>query len=153
MRSLVIGYGNTLRSDDGAGIWVAEQLAAKEIPGVDVQTTHQLSVDLLEDFLDYDRIIFVDASESDSPVELHVLKGEVPSAVPSTHHSTPEGLYWLFRELYQKNPVMMVCSIPGTNFEFGTELSPASLAGSSLALDMIASSLITPSTASTELSS
>ena len=27
-KTLVLGYGNTLRSDDGVGVWIADRIAA-----------------------------------------------------------------------------------------------------------------------------
>ena len=42
MKTLVIGYGNESRRDDGIGRYVVEQLAKQDLPGVELQTAHQL---------------------------------------------------------------------------------------------------------------
>ena len=54
-KTLVIGYGNTLRSDDGVGVWIAGQLAVLHLPNVDVRTCHQLFPELSSDFVSYGR--------------------------------------------------------------------------------------------------
>ena len=41
---LVIGYGNTLRSDDGVGPHIAQEVAAQGWPSVCSITVHQLNV-------------------------------------------------------------------------------------------------------------
>jgi len=46
-RVLVIGYGNTLRGDDGLGQRAAEALAQRALPdGVEVLSCHQLTIEL-----------------------------------------------------------------------------------------------------------
>ena len=37
---LVIGYGNQSRRDDGVGWFVLEQLAALDLPNVELETAH-----------------------------------------------------------------------------------------------------------------
>ena len=48
MKTLVIGYGNDSRNDDGIGWFVVEQLAKRNLPDVTLETTHQLEVDFAE---------------------------------------------------------------------------------------------------------
>ncbi|MGF1587982.1 MAG: hydrogenase maturation protease [Pleurocapsa sp.] len=61
MHYLVIGYGNTLRSDDGAGQSAANQIAAWGLPNVRSLAVHQLTPELAEDIANADTVIFVDA--------------------------------------------------------------------------------------------
>ena len=46
MQTLVIGYGNPGRRDDGLGPSFADILAAEGIPGVDVDSDYQLTVEV-----------------------------------------------------------------------------------------------------------
>ena len=48
MDSLVIGYGNDLRSDDGAGRAVADRISEMELPGVAVRSVMQLTPELVK---------------------------------------------------------------------------------------------------------
>ena len=47
--TLVIGYGNDLRTDDGAGRWVAERIESFDLPGVSVRSVPQLTPELTLD--------------------------------------------------------------------------------------------------------
>ena len=60
--ALVIGYGNTLRGDDGIGPAVAEAVAALGLPGVRVIVAHQLTPELAADLADAQLVVFVDAA-------------------------------------------------------------------------------------------
>jgi Ni,Fe-hydrogenase maturation factor len=71
--TLVVGVGNPTRRDDGAGYAVAERIAALDLPGVEVQTTQQLQLELTEDFARFDRVVVVDASVGGDPVRIRVV--------------------------------------------------------------------------------
>ena len=45
---VVIGYGNELRGDDGAGPRVARAVAAHNLPGVQIITAHQLTPEMAD---------------------------------------------------------------------------------------------------------
>ncbi len=47
---LVIGYGNSLRSDDGVGPFVAEAVEALRLPGVHTLICQQLSPEQLAEY-------------------------------------------------------------------------------------------------------
>ena len=74
MNFLVIGYGNTLRSDDGAGQRVAEKIGQWELPGVGALAVHQLTPELAENIAQADAVIFVDAvaTNSENPVSVKI---------------------------------------------------------------------------------
>lgn len=62
MDTLVIGLGNILASDDGAGIEVARALAARQLPaGVRVIEGATTGLGLIDLVLDHRRVILVDA--------------------------------------------------------------------------------------------
>ena len=136
-RTLVIGFGNTLRTDDGAGIWTAEKLSALQIPGVVVECTHQLSLDLLEDFVSYDRVVFIDAAVGGKDVVLEPVGGPDVAVPPSAHHLTPPDLLNTYSDLYGRQIEAFFCTIRGDEFEFGTELSGGTAARAELALSLL----------------
>jgi hydrogenase maturation protease len=59
---LVIGHGNELRGDDGAGPSVARAVASWHLPGVRTLAVHQLTPELAEDLAQTKRVVFVDAA-------------------------------------------------------------------------------------------
>jgi hydrogenase maturation protease len=61
MKALVLGMGNPILSDDGAGLFIARELE-KSLPGVDVSTTAMAGLDILDLIMGYDQVFLVDAS-------------------------------------------------------------------------------------------
>ena len=136
---LVIGYGNPLRCDDGAGVFVADELLKENIPGIQVITAHQLHVELLEEAIKYEKVILVDAGEQEGGVLLRKVAPGTETPVTSSHHLGPELFYGLAQKIYNKKLDLYVCSIKGENFEVGDKLSPPTLLRAKKALSLIAS--------------
>jgi hydrogenase maturation protease len=68
MRTIVLGIGNDLLGDDGAGVEAARRLAHHSADGIDVVETSQSGAALMEYLIGYDRAILIDAvSGSDCP--------------------------------------------------------------------------------------
>lgn len=61
MKTLVLGLGNDLLTDDAAGIFAARILKDRLGDRVDVRETAAAGMSLLEQFLGYDRAIVIDA--------------------------------------------------------------------------------------------
>lgn len=59
--TLIIGYGNTLRQDDGVGYRMAETIDRWDLPGVISRSVHQLTPDLAAELASVQRAIFIDA--------------------------------------------------------------------------------------------
>jgi hydrogenase maturation protease len=58
---LIIGYGNTLRSDDGVGPHVVREIAAQRLPDVTCVVVHQLTPEMAAQVTLADQVLFVDA--------------------------------------------------------------------------------------------
>lgn len=125
MKTLVIGYGNDSRNDDGAGWFVVNELAKLNLPGVTLETAHHLEVDFAETVCDYDHVIFVDAAipESAEPWWTEEVEPGFKSHAVA-HFMTPGDVLGLCRTLYGKTPRGRLFSIRGSDFNFGMELSP-----------------------------
>ncbi len=67
MSVMVIGYGNTLRGDDGLGWVAAERLAEILPPSVSVLQRHQLGIEMVEDIADIDHLVLIDVTASEAP--------------------------------------------------------------------------------------
>jgi hydrogenase maturation protease len=122
----VIGIGNPLRRDDGAGWLLAQALAAtlKEA-GCPVHLTLQpqllpeLAAEAVE--LQPAQILFVDASTAvTSPQCTPLLPGSVAD---SSHGLTPAGLLTLLQRLYALQPAGWLLQTPGQEFGHGEGLS------------------------------
>lgn len=126
--TLIIGYGNPLRGDDGLGWHVAQCLAAV-LPQhrARIETCHQLTPELAEPISRADLVIFIDA-EYLAPVGTLSCRRLTPGAVlPGTfsHYLTPRMLLACVREWYGTCPEAVMFSVAGQSFNCGEALSPA----------------------------
>lgn len=125
---LLVGWGNALRGDDGAGVVLAERLR-DELPAhaLRVVVAHQLTPDLAEAVSAAAAAVFVDASCAADPgaVACHRLAAAPALTSEFTHHCQPADLLRLAHELYGRAPASAwLVTIGGASFGFGEELSP-----------------------------
>jgi hydrogenase maturation protease len=152
--TLVIGYGNSLRTDDGVGPAVARAVARWRRPGVRTLAVHQLTPELASDLARVDRAIFVDARVADphGDVEVVSLPGDdvgSPGAdahagtvhsrrtVADGHHGDPRALLALAELAYGRRPRALLVTVPAVKLDFGEGLSSTTRARMSDALDAI----------------
>ena len=138
MKSLVIGYGNSLRSDDGIGIRVAEIVSSWQLPEINSLALAQLTPEIAADLSKVDLVIFVDAcSTTDTnTVKLSNLKPANQTQIRS-HLSNPQALLSLTQTLYGKCPQAWALLVPGVNFQIGDRLSAVAETGIDRALIQI----------------
>ncbi len=123
--ALIIGYGDTLRSDDGAGPRVAELFAATD--DVAVRIRGQLVPELADDMRGRDVVVFVDAAARLAPGAVAVRRlttADAPTAPGLTHHASPEGLLLITERLYGARPAAFLVTIGAASFALGEDLSP-----------------------------
>lgn len=124
--ALIIGYGDTLRSDDGAGPRVAELFAATD--GVAVRIRGQLVPELADDMRGREVVVFIDASATVAPGAVAVRRlttTDAPKGQGLTHHVSPEGLMLLAERLYGARPAAFLVAIGAASFALGEDLSPS----------------------------
>ena len=129
-QALVIGIGNRLRSDDGAGIRVAEALEA-QATGLQVVVCDQLTPELAEPISQARAVLFIDAQMSDAseptaeaPVDAHPQPLDASNlGDPSSHALTPPRLLALSAALYGPCPPAWQLLIPGEQWQVGDQLS------------------------------
>ncbi len=133
---LVIGYGNTLRRDDGAGIRVAEAVAELDLPGVRVITRHQLVPELAEPIASARAVVFVDAgTDATGLMELRPL---APATNPILNHAiAPPSLLALSRQIFNHCPPAWAIAIPVEDLGYGDGLSHRARIGIHAALAQI----------------
>ncbi|XWK87227.1 MAG: hydrogenase maturation protease [Phormidium sp.] len=135
---IVIGYGNDLRSDDGIGPRVAQEVEAWGVPNVKSLGLHQLTPEIADTIKDVDGVIFVDACQLPDVQEVQVLKIEAEETGKSmTHNVDPRSLLALCQTLYNSHPHAWCINVPAVNFEMGETLSPVAEQGLSQALEKI----------------
>jgi hydrogenase maturation protease len=128
---LVIGYGSTLRRDDGVGPAVAAAVEELKLPGVRTAACTQLTPDLAEPLSGAGAVVFVDASvEPAVRVRLRRLDPADASQTQVLAHSTdPRALLALAQSLYGRAPRAWMLTIPVADLGFGDELTDAAKAG------------------------
>lgn len=146
---IAIGYGNTLRSDDGAGQKVAEIVDGWNLPQVRAIAAHQLTPECAALIAESELAIFVDvypaleqtgmAEENDIRViHLHSSTYRHCSTNEGFGHTTdPHSLMCLAEAVYGHAPPAWWILIPALNFEFGDRLSPLTTEGMDKALQKI----------------
>ena len=66
MKTLVLGLGNPILSDDGAGIRVAQEVGNQlNDPQVTVAETSEAGLRLLDSIIGYDKVIIIDAVQTE----------------------------------------------------------------------------------------
>ncbi len=126
MDTLIIGYGNVTRRDDGAGVWIARQLDELNLPGVRVRTSQQLHLEFLDECRDADRVVLIDASINGPSMQLQELPEGSPAAPAATsHHLDARNWKELAWSLYGKRLEVFLCSVRAEDLGFGEGLSDA----------------------------
>lgn len=124
---LVVGYGNSLRSDDGLGWHLAERLGEDpRFDGVTVLQRHELMPELALDFSRVGLVVLVDASHTPAAGTFTIDRVEPASSSEMTwsHHLSPSSLLALARELYGEAPDVVAVSVGVESLEVGDRLSP-----------------------------
>jgi hydrogenase maturation protease len=88
LRTLVIGVGNLLRCDDGAGVQVVNRLKLLA-PHIDTEDVAMGSVEILEAMKGYDRVIIVDSvvtgAEPGTVFHVNITGGDEPPTIGYSH--------------------------------------------------------------------
>jgi hydrogenase maturation protease len=129
-RCLIFACGNTLRGDDGVGLWLAEWAAQRfsNQPGVRVIADHQWTPELAEDVARAHSVLFIDCSIDSEPGSLNLTPVEPVSGGPehNSHHLSAAELLSLGRALYNSLPhESLQLTIGAGSTELGESFSPA----------------------------
>jgi hydrogenase maturation protease len=151
--TLIIGYGNPDREDDGVAWHILAALSARlglPVPDlyaegfepqgheIDFMFRLQLMPELAEVIAGYTRVCFVDAHTGAVPNEVNVVDVSTQfQASPFTHHMTPDTCLSLSQALYGKAPEAILVSVRGYQFGFENTLSPRTAELAALAVDHI----------------
>jgi hydrogenase maturation protease len=150
--TLLIGYGNPDREDDGVAWHILRALTVKmgfpapssyedEFPQdaqVDFAFYLQLTPEMAEDIAAYQYICFVDAHTGNIPEQVRLIDVESDfQRSPFTHHLTPQSLISICETLYGNKPDAALLSVRGYQFLFSRQLSEETQALVPEAVDLI----------------
>lgn len=139
IRTLVIGFGNLDRADDGVAFHVVNafrhrqgQAALEEVntgleelgAPVDSIFIGQLVPEMIDLLEGYDRVVFVDAHVDPALDDLYCAAVSPDEAgLTFTHHMSPATLLAFFKALNGRDLDGHLVSIRGLNFDFHRDLS------------------------------
>ena len=128
IRCLVLACGNTLRSDDGVGPWLAAWAEERFSTESRIKTTsrQQWTPELAEDLAHAQSAIFIDCSTASSPgsIDLVPVVPAASSAGLATHHLGAPELLALTRELYSSAPQRaIILTIGAGSIELGEQFT------------------------------
>jgi hydrogenase maturation protein HypF len=146
IRDLLIGYGNTLRRDDGAGPAVVAAVSSRAQVGspfahLRTLVAHQLLPELADPIADAERVIFVDARVTDPAAGVTVepiAPADLATARFDGHVASPAALLTLARVVFGRAPrEAWLVTLPGVDFDLGEGLSALTEAAVATASDRI----------------
>ena len=128
-RCLILACGNTLRSDDGVGPWLAEWAQNKyhAVNQVCIISRQQWTPELAEEIANAHSVLFIDCSIDSVPGSIH-LAPVVPAAALeaiATHHQSAAALLALTRDIYSSQPTAKLLTIGAASTELGEQFSEA----------------------------
>lgn len=128
-RCLILACGNTLRGDDGVGLWLA-QWAEKRFsdqPGVRIVADHQWTPELAADVAHAHSVLFIDCSLASPPgaIKLTPVEPADEGHGKGTHHLDASHLLALSRDFYRSLPPhAQLLTIGAGSTDLGESFSP-----------------------------
>lgn len=138
-KTLIIGYGNLDRQDDGVAYHILTSIAQQLNRGIsDLEESLsnlengdpafffslQLTPETAEIAAGFDRLCFVDCHTGSVDEDLHMEKVAAEyQRSPLTHHMTAQTCMALVEQVYHKKPEAILVSVRGYQFEFVRGLS------------------------------
>jgi len=151
--TILIGYGNPDREDDGIAwhllnrvleechcsdddLFSSDVISVRE--GLDIWFNFQLLPEMADTIADYERAVFIDAhtGEIEESISYHDLQPEFQNS-PFTHHFTAASCLALAQSLKGRFPASKMLSVRGYQFAFSRELSPQSANLTTQAFDLL----------------
>ena len=149
MKTLVLGLGNPILSDDSVGFRVIEQLKARfDKPGLAFVESSASGLSLLEVIIGYDKLIIVDAIQTQGGQAGEIYRFTLDDSIETRHSTSPHGVNLataieLGKKLGEPLPQQIViCAIEVANVtSFSERCTPKVEKAIPLAVDMVAKEL------------
>lgn len=142
-KTLIYGYGNPGRQDDGLGARFTELCEAwimeESLENITVDCNYQLNIEDAEIIAGYDLVIFADASIVE---DIHSFKLEkiIPdkASIEFSMHAVSVGFVLdLCQKLYRRSPESYILHIKAYSFDFVEELTPEAFSNMTSAFEFI----------------
>lgn len=122
-KTLVYGYGNVGRKDDGLGVLAANAIEKwaedARISGLDVETNYQLNIEDAEIISNYEVVFFVDASlEEMEVVSISEVAPDDSKIEFSMHAISPAYVVKLCKDMFGKSPKTYLVHLKGYDWDF-----------------------------------
>jgi hydrogenase maturation protease len=133
-KTVVLGLGNILHADDGAGPEAIRRLRAdSRVPaGVALVEGGTLGLELLPYVWDCERLIVIDGVDvGEAPGTVVRMSGEELNSLPgksSVHQLGVSDLLVALRMMAQRQPAVVLLGVQPATTDWGTELSPPAAA-------------------------
>ncbi len=128
LHTLVIGFGNPGRRDDGLGPALAARLEALQLPGVTVESFTQLSIEQALLVAGHDLVVFADAAADVADGAAFYLRPVAPAPGAScfSHHLSPAAVLQLAADCFDARPRAWQLGIRAIDLEsFAVDLTAA----------------------------
>jgi hydrogenase maturation protease len=141
LTTLILGFGNPDRQDDGVAWHILNQLMQRyglpitselDINYYDLKTDIaflfqlQLIPEIAYDLDRFEKAVFIDAHTGAVTEEIHIEQIEPTYRnSPLTHHLTTGSLLAISKKLHKKVPISILVSVRGYEFKFSQNLSKA----------------------------
>jgi len=134
---LLVGYGNTLRSDDGVGPKVVEAIAALKLAGVETLICDLLTPEVADPISHAETVVIVDAAiDGSAEVQLRRLS-PADSAQIMAHAADPRTVLALARDVFGHTPAAWWLTIPVKDIGIGEHFSDLACKGVGRAIQKI----------------
>lgn len=114
--TIIIGFGNTLRGEDGFGVDVINELQNYSLINTKLISTFQLTPEISLELKEANKLIFVDASFSEESYKL-ACSLETLNTNKLSHHIKIVEIISILENLYNCKPYYEVFSMLTKNFD------------------------------------
>ncbi|MBT8263022.1 MAG: hydrogenase maturation protease [Bacteroidia bacterium] len=140
---LLLGIGNSGRSDDGLGWAFLDAMQDKLTSEFDLEYRYQLQIEDAELISNYDVVYFIDA-HLDQFAQGYHLEPCLPLRTESfsTHQLDPRTVVYLCESIYNKRPETFTLGISGVAFDLNIGISAQAKSNLSNALNFFENSIL-----------
>ncbi len=122
IKTLIYAYGNPGRMDDGLGSVFVERISKwideQGIKNIEFDCNYQLNIEDAHNIKDKDLVIFVDASQEEIDDYLLTKVDQSSKISFTSHEASPAYIYYLCKDLFDKDPATYLLHIKGYDWTF-----------------------------------
>lgn len=113
----IVGFGNTLRGEDGFGVNVLQELEKYPLKDTKLISVFQLTPELALELQEFEEIIFVDAAHSENEHYALACNLEASNQNLLSHHISIWTLLSILNTLYKSFPKYQIYSMLTNNYD------------------------------------